>query len=59
MISTYSNSGEISHGTNEYIFDTQDEVKLLPIGAEQGSTAFCIETKKLYIANSKGEWIEL
>lgn len=42
----------------EFICDTQADVDKLPASAPMGSTALCIDTKKVYMKGSDG-WQEL
>ena len=43
----------------EYVLDTEADLKDLPIDLPMGSVAFIIETGTLYMFNSKREWIEV
>lgn len=45
-------------GISEYVLDSVDDLKALPISLPMGSTAFIIATAVLYIKNSNGEWIK-
>lgn len=43
-------------GIKEYVVDTYAEVETLP--GDMGSTALCLENKKIYIKDGKGNWRE-
>lgn len=49
---------ETSSGVKEFIADTEEAVNKLP-SCEMGSTVFVIETQRVYMKNSNGEWKEI
>lgn len=54
MIST---NGQIQYNVNEYVIDTPDDLKKLPISCAMGSTAICTSTGDVYIKNGSGKWV--
>lgn len=59
MFSLYGQNGQIAHGIREYMCDTKDDVKDLPVNISPGSMAFIIDTGDLYILNHSREWVLL
>ncbi len=57
MIATIS---EDKYNKKTFIIDEDADVAVLPIDASNiGSTAFSIDTKKVFILNGKNSWIEV
>ena len=59
MITKTSQSGHATYGLKEFIIDTVNDLKYLPVNVPMGSTAFCIENSSVYMINSSGEWVEI
>lgn len=60
MINILSQNGHTTYGLKEYVLDTPEDLKYLPIeGNKPGSTAFIISTCQVFMLNSKGEWKEI
>ena len=58
MYKITSNDGEISYGVKEFVCDTPEDLKNLPLCA-MGSVAIVISTAEVYMFNSKKEWVKL
>ena len=56
---TLSQSGHAGYGIKEFVVDTDDDVKNLPIDIPMGSAALSIESGHVFILNSQDEWKEL
>ena len=56
-----ANSGKISYGIKHYLCDTLDDIPFEDNGEAiaPGSTVYVIDSKKTYMYNSKGQWIEI
>ncbi len=51
--------GRVDYNYKEYYLDTVTELPLIPVlDCAPGSVAYIIDTAKVYILNSKREWIE-
>jgi hypothetical protein len=50
------NYSEASSGIKEFIADTEEDLANI-IDCEMGSICLVLSTLKMYIKNSKGEWI--
>lgn len=59
MIGIMKNSGHVTYGLKEYVVDSEDDVKLLPLDGVMGSSAFVIETGEVYMLNGKKEWVKI
>lgn len=59
MINTISTSGHITYGLKDFVVDTAEEIKNLPIDCPMGSTAFVIATKTKYMLNGSKEWTQI
>ena len=56
-----ANSGKISYGIKHYLCDTLDDIPFEDNGEAiaPGSTVYVIDSKKTYMYNSKGQWVEI
>ena len=54
MIST---NGQVQYNVDEYVIDTPDDLKKLPVRSAMGSVALCTSTGDVYIKNGSGEWV--
>ena len=56
-----ANSGKISYGIKHYLCDTLDDIPFEDNGEAiaPGSTTYVIDSKKTYMYNSKGQWVEI
>jgi len=59
MYGLISHDGNPAYGLKEFVVDTPEDIKNLPINALMGSTALVISTGEVYMINSKGEWKKL
>lgn len=61
MISLYRQDGETLYGIKEFLLDSEDDVKNLPVDPKVhvGSTALIIPTGTLYMLNGSRQWIEV
>jgi hypothetical protein len=51
-------NNHVQYGTVTYTVDSSSELSTVPTNHTPGSLCFCIETSKLYILNTQGQWIE-
>lgn len=58
MYKIIAHEGEVSYGIKEFAVDTAAEISNLP-PCDMGSTAIAIAEGKVFMKNSKGEWVEL
>jgi hypothetical protein len=56
MIST---NGQVRYHVDEYVIDTPDDIKKLPLNAATGSVAICTSNSEVYMKNGAGEWVAL
>ena len=56
MYKVVKNNGDVAYDVTEYTVDTVDDILTLPSYAGMGSKAYVIDSKELYIKNSKNEW---
>lgn len=59
MLSMGSSSGNVVKNLNEYMCDSAEDVKDLPVDIAPGSTAIVIATAQVFMLNNQKEWIEL
>ena len=59
MVGIMKNGGRVTYDLNEYVVDSEDDVKLLPREVAMGSTAFVINTGDVYMLNGKKEWVKI
>lgn len=59
MINVLSANGKVTYNVYEFICDTEDDIENLSKNCAAGSTAFVIETKDVYMLNSKREWVKI
>ena len=43
----------------EWIVDSEDDLKYMPLDVPFGSTAYVIDKSKVVILNGKGEWVDM
>jgi hypothetical protein len=43
----------------EWIVDSMDDLKYMPLDVPFGSTAYVIEDKKVVILDGKGDWVDM
>jgi hypothetical protein len=58
-MNTISQSGHTAYGIKEFVVDTDDDVKNLPVDIPMGSAALSIKSGHVFILNSQDEWKEL
>ena len=58
-INAISTSGHTAYGIKEYVVDTAEDVKYLPIDIPMGSTALVIENSTVWCLNGQGEWKQI
>lgn len=56
MIST---NGQVQYHVDEYVIDTPDDIKKLPLNAAPGSAAICTSTGAVYMKDGSGKWVEI
>lgn len=56
MIST---NGQVQYHVDEYVIDTPDDIKKLPLNAAPGSAAICTSNGEVYMKNGSGEWVAI
>lgn len=54
-----STNGQVQYDVNEYIIDTPEDLKSLPVKCAMGSAALCLSNGSVYIKDSTGEWKEI
>lgn len=56
-----ANSGKVSYGIKQYLCDTIDDIPFEDNGEAiaAGSTVYVVDSKKTYMYNSKGQWVEI
>ena len=47
------------YGSTQYVVDTENDKATLPVSCEMGSMVLVIETGKVYVKNSSGEWVKV
>lgn len=58
MISMLSNDGEISYGIRDWLADSIDDIKKIPLkGAAPGSRVLVTDDMTIYILSNNKEWI--
>jgi hypothetical protein len=56
MIST---NGQIQYNVDDFVIDSPDEIKKLPLKSASGSVAICTSNGEVYMKNGKGEWVAI
>lgn len=56
-INIYSNSGHTAYGLKEFVIDSEEDIKNLPLDCPAGSAALCLSTGDVYMLNTKDEWV--
>lgn len=51
-------NGEYIVNKEEYICDSRNDIPMLPINVQFGSTAFIVEDSSVWMLNSTGQWVE-
>lgn len=59
MISKLTQSGNITYGFMEFVVDSFDDLANITDKAIMGSTAFCINNKKMYILDGAKTWQDM
>ncbi len=59
MIKLSATNGQKQYDQDEWVVDTEADLENLPQRSGMGSTVVVIETGKVYMKNSAGEWVEL
>lgn len=58
MITLYKQDGEILYGIKEFVLDSEDDIKDLPVHKVHiGSTALVIPTGNIYMLNGEKKWV--
>lgn len=55
MLMKWSQGGKVNYQVNEYLLETEEDLKLLS-NADFGDTAYIIETGDVWIMDSKKKW---
>lgn len=58
MINIISQSGKTTVYLKEFVIDTRDDVKDLPVTIPEGSSALCLEDSSVWVLGTKG-WKEI
>lgn len=59
-INDYSSNGHIAYGIREFVIETKDDLKSLPLNCQLGSAALCLEDGKIYFYSPKQQkWVSL
>lgn len=58
MYKITSNDGDVAYGIKEFVCDTLEDLETLP-PCSMGSVAIVISNAKIFMLNSKKEWVEL
>ena len=56
MIST---NGQTRYHVDEYVIDSPDDLKKLPLNCAPGSVAICTSNSEVYMKNGAGEWVAI
>ena len=56
---TLSQSGHTGYGIKEFVVDTDEDIKKLPIDVPMGSAALVIDSGNVYMMDSQDEWKQL
>lgn len=59
MIGIISVSGHTTYGLREFVLDAEADLEDLTVETAMGSTAFVIATKKKYMLNGSGVWVDV
>lgn len=54
-----STSGHTAYGVKEFIVDTEEDIKNLPIDIPMGSTALVIGNSTVWCLDGQGEWKQI
>lgn len=55
----YSTFNYTANNYVEFICDTESDIENLPTDNSPGSTAFVVDTAKVYMLNNQKEWVSL
>ena len=53
---TLSQSGHTGYGIKEFVVDTDEDIKTLPIDVPMGSAALVIDSGNVYMMDSQDNW---
>ena len=53
----YKQDGEILYGIKEFLIDSEEDLKDLPLNIKSGSSAFILSSGSIYILNKDKKWI--
>ena len=56
MYKIVKSNGDMAHDITEFVVDTVEDIKTLPVYASMGSKVYVINSGELYIKNGKNEW---
>jgi hypothetical protein len=55
MYTVRAHDGDVEYGINEYVCDTEEELKELP-RCKMGSAALVLENSTVYVKDGNGDW---
>lgn len=55
MYTVRAHDGDVEYGINEYVCDTEEELKDLP-RCKMGSAALVLENSTVYVKDGNGDW---
>ena len=55
MYTVRAHDGDVEYGINEYVCDTEKELKELP-RCKMGSVALVLENSTVYVKDGNGDW---
>lgn len=55
MYAVRAHDGDVEYGINEYVCDTEEELKELP-RCKMGSAALVLENSTVYVKDGNGDW---
>ena len=55
MYTVRAHDGDVEYGINEYVCDTEEELKELP-RCKMGSAALVLENSTIYVKDGNGDW---
>lgn len=58
MYAVRAHDGDVEYGINEYVCDTEEELKELP-RCKMGSVALVLENSAVYVKDGNGDWRKL
>ena len=51
-----STNGQVQYNVDEFVVDTPEDLKKLPVRSAMGSAALCLSDGNVYVKDGKGEW---